>query len=248
MDLNTKKRIVALIPCLNTSFHIKNVVDDTFKYVDEVVVIDDGSTDDTSNIASKAGAKVIMHPHNKGKGEAMKTSTKETLADIYVFLDGDGQHNPQYIPKLLIPIINGDADMVIGSRHLEDSEIRKPSPMRRLTNFIASVIINLVINKLLPFFRKLKTDRNPTYRITDCTSGYRAITSEAWNMMDLKSSGFEIETEMIFEAAKNQIRINEVPVSCVWYSSSSRLSIIRDGLKTIKLLYQKLKEVKNQSY
>src|SRR5512133_2588974 len=116
--------IIAAIPALNEETAIGSVVLRTKKYVDDVYVIDDGSTDATSIIAKLAGAHVIRHETNLGKGIGIRDAflkAREMDADILVCLDGDGQHNPDEIPRLLDPIKNDQADMVIGSRFLDIS-------------------------------------------------------------------------------------------------------------------------------
>jgi glycosyltransferase involved in cell wall biosynthesis len=123
----TKLTVVAAIPCYNTAKNIAQVVAATKKYVDEVIVIDDGSQDKTAAVARKAGARVIRHEKNRGKGAAMKTAIENIESDIIVFIDGDGQHNPHEIPGLLSPILNQEADLVFGSRFLHSSVILERS-------------------------------------------------------------------------------------------------------------------------
>ena len=111
--------ITAIVPAYNEEIAIGSVVIRTSEFVDRVIVVDDGSTDNTAYIAEKAGAEVIKHPHNQGKGAALKTGFQvmhET--DIFLTIDGDGQHNPQEIPLLIKPIVDGEADLVNGSRYL----------------------------------------------------------------------------------------------------------------------------------
>lgn len=249
-----KPKVIAAIPCYRTEHYVRDVVSRAKKYVDQVIVVDDGSDDGTGEMAREAGALVIRHEKNRGKGAAMKTAVQNSDADIVVFLDSDGQHNPDEIPELIEPIIQGRADLVIGSRHLPGSQIASPSFKRRLTNTLASIIISIVISVLLPLALWLNRLIKPSASsqvatnhqirtkrwITDCTSGFRAITREAWQRLDLTADGFQIEAEMIYEAAKNKLLIAEVPISCNWKSGVSSLSIFRDGWKTVKLLAQKL--------
>ena len=145
-----KPKVIAAIPCYRTERYVRDVVSRAKKYVDQVIVVDDGSDDGTGEMAREAGALVIRHEKNRGKGAAMKTAVQNSDADIVVFLDSDGQHNPDEIPELIEPIIQGRADLVIGSRHLPGSQIASPSFKRRLTNTLASIIISIVISVLLP--------------------------------------------------------------------------------------------------
>jgi glycosyltransferase involved in cell wall biosynthesis len=227
----------------------------------QVIVIDDGSTDRTKDVALSHGVSVISHNINKGKGAAMKTGVVNSNGNIVVFIDGDGAHDPGDILKVVAPIQQGKADMVIGSRNMPGSIIPSSPLRRRLSNNLASQIISITVSYLLPlafFFNRFlhkcgvkppQTDSStqkirwrPSNKrwITDCTSGFRAIKTKSWWQLELSSDGFEIETEMIFEAIKDGMIIFEVPISCIWDSQSSHLSIIRDGSKTLKLLCFKL--------
>jgi glycosyltransferase involved in cell wall biosynthesis len=261
--------VIAAIPCYNTEKYIAEVVAKTKKYVDEVVVIDDGSTDSTADMARLAGAVVLSHSKNRGKGAAMKTAVESTKADIIVFIDGDGQHDPDGIPALLEPIIQGKADFVIGSRYIEGSRLSFNPFVRKAANAIASLVISLVVSVLQPAARFLKRRPGPerlqpetsisnsehlsddvftSYRllngkfkwISDCTSGFTAMRMQSWNKLNLISDGFQIETEIIFEQSKNGFIIAETPISCTWEYGFSKLSVVQDGLKTLVLLIRKL--------
>ena len=114
-------KTIAAIPCYNERIPIGYVALIARKHVDEVLVVDDGSTDDTVEVATAAGAAVVSHEVNKGKGRAVKTSLRYAVEhgfDVLVLLDGDGQHNPDEIPQLIEPISNDAADLVIGFRSL----------------------------------------------------------------------------------------------------------------------------------
>ena len=246
---------MAIIPCFNTGLHIGEVVSRAKKFVDEVIVVDDGSTDDTARVAIEVSARVIKHERNQGKGSAMKTGVISTDANLIVFIDGDSQHNPEDIPIFLSAILQG-AELVIGSRHLGESKVVSPTFSRRITNILASKIISFFTLFLLPWVKSHKMRKKQItadniirdrIRITDCTSGFRAITKTAWNKLSLSSTGFEIETEMIYEAVKQNLKISEVPISCHWKTTGSKLSIFRDGYRTIKLLLKKLYgDIKNE--
>jgi len=118
LDLS-KKSIVICIPAYNEEKNIAKLIIDSKKYSDKIIVVDDGSSDYTAKIAKELGVEVISHDRNKGKGAALNTCFKKALSyspDVIVTLDGDGQHDPNYIPSLIKPIINNQADIVIGSR------------------------------------------------------------------------------------------------------------------------------------
>ena len=256
-------KVLAAIPCYNTAKTIAKVVAKTKKYVDEVIVIDDGSTDMTAEVARAAGAVVISHERNRGKGAAMKTAMANTDGDILIFIDGDGQHDPDDIPNLLKPILQGKADFVIGSRYLSRSKKSSNPFIRKISNAIASLVISVVISVFQPIARFITrqplSKRNTQapeksesidveYRIldgkfkwiTDCTSGLTAMRKDTCGKLALVSDRFQIETEMIFEQAKNGFIIAETPVSCTWDGSLSGLSVTKDGLSTLWLLFKKL--------
>ena len=121
LSQETRPKVIAAIPCFNTEPFIADVVFKAKRYVDQVIVIDDGSHDNTAEAARAAGALVINHGANRGYGEAIKScfeAAEANAAEILVILDGDGQHKPDEIPLLLAPILKGEADLIIGSRFL----------------------------------------------------------------------------------------------------------------------------------
>jgi glycosyltransferase involved in cell wall biosynthesis len=234
-------------------------VSKTSQYVDQIIVVDDGSLDGTRKMAEVAGASIISHESNLGKGAAMKTAAQSANGEILVFMDGDGQHDPADIPGVIDPIINQGFDFVIGSRHIQESKVTSPIFKRRLANRLASFTIFIITSVILPLTLVFKNNTNrsgsgnennnvntrntkPTSKklVSDCTSGFRAIRKECWSNLNLVSNGFQIETEMIYEARKNKLAFTEVPISCKWNGNGSRLSIIKDGYSTLRLLCRKL--------
>jgi len=193
------KRIAA-IPCYNEGLIIGSVVLKlkARKYVDVVLVVDDGSTDDTVEVATAAGAAVVSHEENKGKGRAVKTSLKYAVEhgfDALVLLDGDGQHNPDEFLQLLEPISNDAADLVIGFRSFGQ----------------------------MPFYRRfgrVVLDRvtGAGGVVTDSQCGFRALNRKAIELLEgkLNKDDFAIESEMV-RAANDQnlsLRITEVQIQC----------------------------------
>jgi len=187
MDDKPKPRVVAVIPCYNTEHHIAEVVTRALPYVDQVIVVDDGSTDDTVEVARKAGAKVISHSTNRGYGEAIKScfeAAKTNTADVLVILDGDGQHNPDEIPKLLARILKAEADLIIGSRFLSNE-----GSMPRYRKFGISVI-----TFLWNFGAKVK--------VSDTQSGFRAYSKVIFEPFHLSEKGMSISIEILEKARR----------------------------------------------
>lgn len=188
--------VTAIIPAYNEELSIGSVVLSTKKYVNHVIVVDDGSTDRTAEIAVLAGAEVIQHPKNLGKGAALKTGFEGTEnTDIIVTIDGDGQHNPQEIPKLVEPIEKGEADIVNGSRYLGKKGKGTPA-YRRLGQTVLDTATNL----------------NSGLKITDSQSGFRAFAAYTLSAFRFNEAGFFIESEMLIDAANFGSRIKEVEI------------------------------------
>ncbi|AEH25448.1 glycosyltransferase family 2 protein [Pyrococcus yayanosii] len=191
-------RTLIVIPAYNEELTIGSVVALAKKYGD-VLVVDDGSTDRTSEVAQRAGAVVIRHPTNRGKGAALKTGFEYALRNNYdavVCLDADGQHNPDEIPLLIDPIIRGEADLVIGSRYL-NSAYRNIPLYRRLGLW--------VLNKATVIASGIN--------VSDSQSGFRALNRKALENLNLDADGYHIESEMIHELAGKGLRIKEVPIN-----------------------------------
>lgn len=192
---------LAAIPCYNEAVTIGSVVLQTRKYVDEVLVIDDGSTDDTRSIALEAGAKVITHAVNSGKGSAVRTALKyaqDGTFDFIVLLDGDGQHDPREIPALMKPVQEGTADLVIGSRFLSNRN-RIPK-YRRLGQKVLTAMTNIA-------------SKNAT---TDSQSGFRVLNRAAIEHFTLDSKDYNVESDMITTLSAQGIAITEVPISVTY--------------------------------
>ncbi len=205
----------------------------------EIIVIDDGSHDKTREIAETKGATVISHVKSLGKGAAMKTGASVANGDILVFIDGDGAHNPEDIPQVIKPVLQNKAGLVIGSRDFRGSNTFGSYLPRVITNKIASFITSLIISWMLPMANKNKQSVR-WIRVEDAECGFKAVRKQDWNQFNLVSQGFEIESEIIYEAAKNGLLIHNIPISCNWDCRISRLSIIKDGAKTLKLMFNKL--------
>ncbi|MGB9980547.1 glycosyltransferase family 2 protein [Methanobacterium sp.] len=207
-------KITAILPAYNEEVSLGSIILNTKKYVDDVIVIDDGSTDNTVEIAQLAGAKVICHSSNKGKGAALKTGFKAAKdSEIIVTIDSDGQHNPEEIPKLLNPIINGKADVVNGSRYINGNKKDTPSYRR---------IGQTVLDKATNF--------NSGLDITDSQSGFRAFARHAVPAFRFSCIDFGIESEMLMDAANAGLRIKEVEISVRYDVDGSTKNPISHGV------------------
>jgi glycosyltransferase involved in cell wall biosynthesis len=169
----------------------------------------------------------------------MKTGVERTRGNVIVFIDADGAHDASDVPAVIAPIVCDGASFVIGSRCLPQSQVAVSPFVRRLGNRFASIAITGIISLLLPVASLFRCPPRHI-RITDCTSGFRAMRRDAWHGLELVSKGFQIETEMIYEAARNGLAIAEAPISCDWNAQFSHLSIFSDGATTAMLLAWKL--------
>jgi len=213
--IEERVKTIVCIPAFNESKFVGDTVRESKSFVDEVVVVDDGSNDDTAGIATLAGASVIRHDKNRGYGAAIKTcfaAAKETSADILVIIDGDGQHNPGEIPKLLAPVLRGEADLVIGSRLLT-GENKVPAYRKFGIN---------VITLLWNFGSKVK--------VCDSQSGFRAYSKKMFNNFLPSETGMSISIETLEGARNRGLVIKEVPISCLYPHSVINLNAITHGL------------------
>jgi glycosyltransferase involved in cell wall biosynthesis len=196
-ELKERSPIIACIPAYNEEKTIAKVILKTKKYVDKVIVCDDGSTDMTAEIAEAIGAKVIKHERNKGYGAALASlfkAAREENASAMITLDADLQHNPDDIPKILSSIIKGEADIVIGSRFL-DGKGKLPK--------YRSLGIKVIT----------KLTKHVSYKdITDAQSGFRAYSREAIHSIIPSEQGMGASTEILLRAKEHGLRIKEIPI------------------------------------
>jgi len=211
------KRISVIIPAYNEAQGLPRVLSKIPDFVDEVVVVDDGSTDGTYSAASEFAARdsritVLRLEKNYGKGCAMREGTKHSTGDIVVFIDADGQHKPEDIRRLVEPIIKGAADLTIGARK---GDLRKRPFHRRLSNVITTKLIRWKIKQ----------------HIYDTQSGFRAFRREF--LPEIESDRYEVETEMLLKAAKMGARIAEVPVEVIYDPERESRFRVKDIVKFI---------------
>ena len=189
-------RVVVGIPAYNEENGIGSTVLGVKRYADEVVVVDDGSTDRTPVILEEADVTVLSHERNRGKGAAVRTLFEHVQGvecDALVLIDADGQHAPADIPTLARPVVGGDADMVIGSRYLDADDDDETPIYRRLGQ------------QLLDY----ATSQVTGAELTDTQSGYRAFSPGALERISLTTDGMGVESEMIDSATTEGLEITE---------------------------------------
>lgn len=203
-----RRDVIAVIPAYQCAVTLGEVVAGVRRHLDEVVVVDDGSTDGCGEVAKQAGARVVSHDHNRGKGHALQTGCAAALAwgreaghppvAALVLLDGDGQHDPEDLPQLLAAWDRGDVDLLVGARLKDRAKI--PSH-RYWTNTIGSKLLSIITGTGLE----------------DSQSGYRVIRAELWERLALRSGGYAIESEMLIKAAKRRARIVHARVRTIYH-------------------------------
>lgn len=213
-------RVCGIVPCYNEAGKVGGVVEGALRHLPWVVVVDDCSTDDTAERAAAAGASVLRHPVNRGKGAALKSGFAEAGRLGYaagLTLDGDGQHDTAEIPRFLAAFARGDCDIVLGCRMLE----RAGMPwLRWRTNQFMSWVVS----------RKAGT------KIRDSQVGFRLIRVETWRGLKLGGDRFDLESEVLIKACRAGARVREVPVRTIYGNEVSKIRPIRDTVRFLSLL------------
>jgi glycosyltransferase involved in cell wall biosynthesis len=210
-----KEGIVVAIPCYNEEVAIGSMVLRSLKYAEKVVVIDDGSTDKTAEVARMAGAEVLAHGSNLGKGVSIRDAfeyIKRTKANAIVLIDGDGQHNPDEIPVLLKPILLKEADIVNGSRFIANNGNSVPL-YRRFGQSVLTTMTNIGTRQ----------------RLSDSQNGFRAFSRNSFDYFTLNQKGMAIESEMLIDAACANLKIVEVPIGVRYDVDGSTHNPIKHG-------------------
>ena len=219
------QEVTAIIPAYNEQISVGSVALEASKYVDRVIVVDDGSTDRTAEIVELAGAELIKHQKNMGKGEALKTGFEAAKnSDIIVTLDADGQHKTSDIPKLVKPIMDGQADLVNGSRYI-NGDIKDTPIYRRIGQNILDIATNL----------------NAKVNVTDSQSGFRAFSRRTLPVFRFEQSGYGIESEMLIEASNADLKIKEVEIDVRYDVDGSKQNPIKHGFGVLIDVIQQMK-------
>lgn len=212
--------VIALIPAFNEAARVAPVITGAKLLVQEVIVIDDGSADDTAAVARKAGATVLQHEQNRGKGAAIDTALKhfaQSTAAFGIFLDADGQHDPAEIGKFVEAAKQTGAGIVIGSRMQDTKDM---PAIRKWTNQFTSWTTSKLARQAIP----------------DSQCGYRLLTRAVLRDLKLSTARFETETEMLIQAGRAGHRIVSVPVRTIYEPGrESRIRPLHDTFRFFKL-------------
>ena len=211
-------KIVLGMPAFNEGEKIEGIINEIKNLVDDIIVCNDGSTDSTGIIAQKMGAIVINHKKNLGYGSAINSifsKAREMEADILITFDSDGQHRSKDIQSVIQPIINGEADIVIGSRFLEN-EIEMP----KYRKFGIKTITSLA-------------NISSETKLSDSQSGFRAYNHKSLSEIFLTEKGMGISTEILIKANRKKLRIKEVPIKILYQGKTSTHNPISHGISVI---------------
>jgi len=225
-------KLSVIIPAFNEAKMIAEVVEGSLRFADEVIVVDDGSRDNTALVAKAAGAKVIRLPKNKGKGFALAIGLYSAAingSDVIVCLDGDGQHDPNEIPRVALPIIRGEADLVIGSRYMDRDGTKEMPDYRQFGQTLLT--------------RTAKVSNRNYDDIKDSLSGFRAMARKTVLQMELTEEDMGIEAEIFMDAAKLGMRIVEVPITCKYHGlQTSKLSPGKLGMRILSAIIRTVRD------
>jgi len=215
---------ICIIPAYNEAEHITEVISRVRPFVDEIVVVDDCSSDDTAQLAQAAGATVLKHPINRGQGAALQTGNDYALlknADIIIHFDADNQFCAEEIPDLILPITSGRAQVALGSRFLTKKS-KLPASKKNIIMPLARLVNRLFFN----------------IKLSDPQSGFRVFSKEAAQKIKIKNDGMAHCSEILHQLFKNKFKIEEVPITVVYHEFGQKFS---GGFKIIKdLLIRKI--------
>jgi glycosyltransferase involved in cell wall biosynthesis len=210
-------KIMVIIPAFNEARFIGSVVLGLMRRPVEILVVDDGSTDDTADIAQAAGAQVLRLKTNQGKGSALNAGLEHirpSKPDAVIIIDADGQHLPEELERVVQPILEAEADIAIGSRYLQDTS---NTPSHRKLG-----------HKVLNLFTSLLSG----VKVSDSQSGYRAFSPRAYAVLHFSSKGFSVESEMQFLASEHHLKMVDVPVT-IQYLDKEKRSAWRQGASVL---------------
>lgn len=219
-----KPSVSVVIPAFNEEKSIDDVLVRTYKAMEscslpyEIILVDDGSSDRTSELAYRHKVIVVQNERNEGKGAAFKRGFLRAQGDIVVTMDADGSHDPDDIPKLILPILKG-ASVVLGTRFSTKDGKESTKRLHVLGNDLINLAILLVTGK----------------RVTDSQTGFRAFRRDLLEQMDITSSGYQVESELTVKALRNGNIVEEVPIKIrKRMNGHSHVNPLTDGLRILK--------------
>jgi glycosyltransferase involved in cell wall biosynthesis len=219
----TSVRVCFLVPAYNEASTIGEVLERIARLdlEPQVIVVDDGSTDETAAIAERAGALVIRQA-NRGKGAAIRVAIPHIESEIVVIQDADMEYDPAEVPSLIDPIVRGAADVVFGSRLSGGRPQRAYLFWHMIGNRFLSILTGVLFNTTL----------------SDMETGYKAFRADVLRSLDLRQDGFGIEPEITGEVCKQNLRVYELPISYYGrtYAEGKKITW-RDGFKAIWVLF-----------
>lgn len=229
------KKVIVVMPAYNAA----QTLVETYQqipadYVDQVILVDDGSIDQTVAVAATLNLELIVHPHNAGYGANQKTCYMEALrlgADVVIMLHPDGQYDPEIIPAMITAVVEGHGDFVLGSRFLPpESALAGGMPRYK---YIANRFLTFVENSVMGT------------NLSECHTGYRAYSRHLLETVPFlrNSNNFAFDTQMIFQAKHFQFRFAEVPVSTKYFNEASSISFLDSsvyGLHTLWIAFRYL--------
>jgi glycosyltransferase involved in cell wall biosynthesis len=213
-------KIVIAIPSFNEEKRIGSVISRCCEFASDVWIIDDGSRDQTAESARKAGARVISHTVNQGKGMAIRTALSEfqtTEFDYLLFMDADGQHDPVFIPEFIRCARERSSDVIIGNRMLDTS---KMPLVRRYTNRFMSWVVSSMSGR----------------EVLDSQCGFRMVSRKFAQEFKPTTFRFDLESEMLIQAGRLGMEIESVPISTVYEGQASHIHPIKDTIRFIQLV------------
>ena len=240
MSEQVGKKVAVVMPALNAAQTVASVVEAIPRdWVDEVIIVDDASTDETLRVARELDVTVVWHPHNVGYGGNQKTCYLHALqdeAEVVVMLHPDGQYEPSLIPELVRPIAAGEADMVLGSRMLESGAARAGGmPLYKIA---ANRALTTIENRVM------------RTRLTDLHTGYRAYSRELLLRVPFlrNSLDFSFDSEMLMQASHYGFRITEVPARTRYFQEASSITFGPASVYGVKTLWAAFRLLLHRSH
>ena len=220
MNVMKTMSISIIIPAKNEANNLESLLPRLLEHANdaECIVVDDGSTDHTVAVCQEHGVKVISHPYSKGNGAAIKTGAREAKGKVLVFLDGDGQHRPEDIPRLLEELDKG-YDMVVGARDRESQADSYRALANRIYNSLSSTITG--------------------HKILDLTSGFRAVTAEKFHeFLYLLPNGFSYPTTCTMAFFRAGYSVGYLPIQTEQRLGDSHISLVKDGIRFLIIIFK----------